>query len=187
MNTSYNVAPNSGDSFSGLEPIGSILLWVTPNPPTHYLVCNGNAINRITYGSLFKVIGTVFGAGDGSTTFNLPNAGGRSIRGTAGGFPLGSSAGADSIQLDISNLPRHGHQINDPGHQHPAVFQGTGFAASDGGNGNRANFPGTTSVAVTGITVFPSLDDLGGNPIPGSAPFNITNPFLVLNYIIRAT
>ena len=52
---------------------GEIIIWSAPNPPAGYLVCNGAAISRTTYGNLFKVIGTTWGAGDGNTTFNVPN------------------------------------------------------------------------------------------------------------------
>ena len=52
---------------------GEIIIWSAPNPPAGYLVCNGAAISRTTYAALFNVIGTTWGAGDGNTTFNLPN------------------------------------------------------------------------------------------------------------------
>ena len=52
---------------------GEIIIWSAPNPPAGYLVCNGAAISRTTYANLFNVIGTTWGAGDGNTTFNLPN------------------------------------------------------------------------------------------------------------------
>jgi microcystin-dependent protein len=52
---------------------GTIQMWPTDSAPTGYLLCNGSAINRTTYSTLFAVIGSTFGSGDGSTTFNLPN------------------------------------------------------------------------------------------------------------------
>ena len=52
---------------------GEIIIWSTSTPPAGYLICNGAAISRTTYANLFKVIGTTWGAGDGNTTFNLPN------------------------------------------------------------------------------------------------------------------
>lgn len=52
---------------------GEIIIWSAPTPPAGYLVCNGAAISRTTYARLFNVIGTTWGAGDGKTTFNLPN------------------------------------------------------------------------------------------------------------------
>ena len=52
---------------------GEIIIWSTSTPPAGYLICNGAAISRTTYAALFHVIGTTWGAGDGNTTFNLPN------------------------------------------------------------------------------------------------------------------
>ncbi|MEE9357456.1 phage tail protein [Candidatus Vondammii sp. HM_W22] len=62
-------------------PSGAVITWGDGALPTGYLECNGAAINRTTYSDLFAVIGTGFGAGDGSTTFNLPDLRGEFIRG----------------------------------------------------------------------------------------------------------
>ena len=56
-----------------LTPTGTIIIWSAPTPPAGYLICDGSAISRTTYARLFNVIGTTWGAGDGNTTFNLPN------------------------------------------------------------------------------------------------------------------
>lgn len=68
-------------------PIGSIELWPTTTPPTGWFLCDGSAVSRTTYAALFAVIGTTFGAGDGSTTFNLPNLKGRFSIGLNGADP----------------------------------------------------------------------------------------------------
>ncbi|RMG49546.1 MAG: tail fiber protein, partial [Gammaproteobacteria bacterium] len=62
-------------------PVGSVIAWTSTTPPDNYLECNGAAISRTAYSDLFAVIGTIFGAGDGSTTFNLPDLRGEFIRG----------------------------------------------------------------------------------------------------------
>jgi len=189
MNTSYNVSPNSGDEFSGLQPIGSILMWPTLNPPPNYLFCDGSQVSRTGFGPLFQVLGVFYGNGNGTTTFNLPNTSGRTVRGTGIGFGLGNTPGSDTVNLIATDLPFHGHLLNDPGHNHPAVFQGSGFASSPGGFGNTCSAGGTTGNAFTGITVTPSLTDGSGAGVPGAnrTLVNTQNPMLVLNYIIRAT
>jgi microcystin-dependent protein len=58
---------------SGSVPIGTILMYAVATAPSNYLICNGAAISRTTYNKLFAVIGTAYGTGDGTTTFNLPN------------------------------------------------------------------------------------------------------------------
>lgn len=59
------------------NPSGSILLWSTGSAPSGYLLCDGSAVSRTTYNTLYSTIGTTYGAGDGSTTFNVPSLGGR--------------------------------------------------------------------------------------------------------------
>ena len=54
-------------------PLGVILPFGGSTPPSNYLLCDGSAISRISYSDLFNVIGTAYGAGDGSTTFNVPD------------------------------------------------------------------------------------------------------------------
>lgn len=61
------------DAINALIPVGSILPYGGSTAPTGWLLCNGGAISRTTYADLFAVIGTAYGAGDGSTTYNLPN------------------------------------------------------------------------------------------------------------------
>lgn len=68
-------------------PVGSMIPYAANTPPEGWLVCDGSAINRTTYASLFKIIGTRYGQGDGSKTFNLPNFINRTFWG-------GSSSGA---------------------------------------------------------------------------------------------
>lgn len=55
------------------NPVGTIIIWGADTAPAGYLICNGAAISRTTYANLFNVIGTIWGVGDGNTTFNLPN------------------------------------------------------------------------------------------------------------------
>ena len=62
-----------GNSAGSGVPVGTIIPFAGNSVPQGYLLCDGSAISRTTYASLFAVIGTIYGAGDGSTTFNLPN------------------------------------------------------------------------------------------------------------------
>lgn len=115
---------------STIAPIGSILMWSTGSAPTGYLLCNGAAVSRSTYAALFGVVGTTFGAGDTTTTFNLPNYTNR--------MPYGTTVGATggSTTISAANLPSHTHtvvgntggqstghthSISDPGHSHNFV------------------------------------------------------------------
>jgi hypothetical protein len=81
--SSLVTATSVKDSSSGFltVPPGSIFCFATPNAPAGYLKANGAAVSRTTYDTLFSAIGTAFGVGDGSTTFNLPDLRGEFIRG----------------------------------------------------------------------------------------------------------
>ncbi|MBR2008283.1 MAG: tail fiber protein [Alistipes sp.] len=68
--TQYTV---TGDNTAGMMPAGSIIPFAGTNIPDGYLLCDGSAVSRTTYADLFAAIGTVYGSGDGSTTFNIPN------------------------------------------------------------------------------------------------------------------
>lgn len=73
----YQVLQNSGSGGSGSSITGEGKLWFTNTAPTGWLICDGSAVSRTTYADLFAVIGTTYGAGDSSTTFNLPDFQGR--------------------------------------------------------------------------------------------------------------
>ena len=88
-----------------------------------WLLCNGIAISRSTYAALFTEIGITFGAGDGSTTFNLPDFRGKVFGAISGSHPIGQSTGSETSNLLISNLPSHTHTID---HDHPSFTSGSG-------------------------------------------------------------
>lgn len=96
----------SGDTL----PIGSMIPYGKSQPPTNWLVCNGQAVSRTTYADLFAVIGTSYGAGDGSTTFNLPDKRGKvsvGLNGSDTDFDtIGKTGGEKSHTLLKKELPR---------------------------------------------------------------------------------
>lgn len=99
-----------------LSPIGSIQIWSGSSLPSdRWLVANGQAVSRTTYAILFQRIGTVYGAGDGTTTFNLPDLQGRFPRGIDASTPLGQKGGADSTTLTEAQVPSrtHFHGVGD--------------------------------------------------------------------------
>lgn len=85
-------------------PAGSVFWFARATPPTGFLECNGAALSRTSYATLFSVIGTVFGAGDGSTTFNLPDLRGEFLRGWDHGRGVDAGRGFGSFQ--------HGSTLN---------------------------------------------------------------------------
>jgi microcystin-dependent protein len=88
-------APNDGQ----LAQTGEIKMWPTNTPPTGYLMCDGSQVSRSTYAALFALIGTTFGVGDGSTTFNLPNYLNRFAVGAGSSYALAATGGSKDATL----------------------------------------------------------------------------------------
>lgn len=97
-------------------PTGMIVMFSSNIPPTGWLLCDGSAVSRDAYSDLYGIIGNAFGAGDGSTTFNLPNPASKFIRGTTGA--IGGTGGAAEKILTLENLPNVSLEVIDPGHTH---------------------------------------------------------------------
>lgn len=94
-------------------PVGGVLWWpVASFVPEGWIVANGQAVSRASYPSLFQVIGTSFGAGDGSTTFNLPQCAGRFLFGTNASHPVGETGGEETHILTVAELAKHSHIPN---------------------------------------------------------------------------
>jgi microcystin-dependent protein len=139
-----------------MTPAGTIIWSARNTAPTGYLKANGAAISRTTYATLFSAIGTTFGAGDGSTTFNVPDLRGEFARGWDDGRGIDTGRTFGSAQAS-ANLA-HTHGITDPGHVHSydgGVLKG---CLNDSPPDDYANSGGTTASAVTGITINSSGD-----------------------------
>ncbi len=92
-----------------LDPVGTMIMFGSATPPSSkWLLCNGQAISRTTYSALFAVVGTTWGVGDGSTTFNVPNTSGRfiaSYNASDANYGVGVTGGSASVTLAEANLP----------------------------------------------------------------------------------
>jgi microcystin-dependent protein len=131
------------DLTSGRVPIGAIEDFAGPTAPSGWLVCDGTALSRVTYKPLFEVIGTTWGAGDGSTTFNLPDFRGR-FRLTKAASGTGSTLAATGGSLD------HTHSVpSDGSHQH-TVDSHAHTVASDGDHTHTGNTDATTAFGLAG-------------------------------------
>ena len=135
------------------SPTGTVQLFAAQTPPVGFLECNGSAVSRTTYSQLFLVIGTTFGVGDGTTTFNLPDMRGQFARGWDDGAGVDPARVFGSTQTDAFLSHTHTAYITDPGHYH-GISPTTGGALGGGGTqsaGPGYNQPSTTNT--TGITI----------------------------------
>lgn len=94
-----------------LVPAGGYLFSASATVPTGYLLCNGQLVSRTTYAALFAAIGVVYGAGDGTTTFGIPNFQDRFPIGASETKALAATGGADTVTLTLANSPPHRHFI----------------------------------------------------------------------------
>ena len=84
--------------------VGAIKPWTKTTAPDGYLLCNGGAVSRTTYADLFAVISTTYGAGDGSTTFNVPQLQGKMPQGYDGNtYNLAGTGGANTVTVAVTN------------------------------------------------------------------------------------
>lgn len=153
-----------------VEPAGFIKDFAGTSAPTGYLACDGSAVSRTTYAALFAAIGTTWGAGDGSTTFNLPNFQRRSTVGSGGtGTPalantVGSTGGEETHTLTAaeSAILTYTSNVTDPGHSHVIdnVVGATGNAEVGAAGNNSGGV--ATHAATTGISVATSSNAGGG-------------------------
>jgi microcystin-dependent protein len=141
-------------------PPGAVMHYATQTAPDGWLVCNGSTVSRLDYPALFAAIGTVYGAGDGVTTFVLPDLRGEFIRGWDGGRGVDAGRAFGTLQVDA--FKSHNHTLTDPGHSHSATWYAAGngsgggpYAWSQASNLANQNRDRTTTVdkAATGITI----------------------------------
>lgn len=109
-------SPWGNDVVDSLPPIGTIDMFAGDVAPVNWLLCRGQAVSRSTYSVLFALVGTRFGAGDGVTTFNVPNFCGR--------YPIGYNAiaGADYFTLGVGEV-FGSKDASTVYHQHAVVLQ----------------------------------------------------------------
>lgn len=96
---------------------GIVMPFAGSTAPQGWMLCDGAAVSRTTYAALFAVIGTTYGAGDGETTFNIPNLAGRVVIGSSQSHALGTTGGSETVTLTADQLPAHVHEVPQHGHE----------------------------------------------------------------------
>jgi len=164
-----DISEEALDAFNS-PPVGTVVDFAGPAAPAGWLMCDGTAVDRVTYADLFNIIGTTYGSGNGTTTFNVPDTRGRCTigQGTGSGLSgraLAQTLGAETHTLTQAELPDIDLTVSLS--RDIADVAGDAFARSDSNE---------TDWTTTNITV-----PLGGS----DDPHNNMQPSIVFNKIIR--
>lgn len=182
------VGPSGDTGLTGVggsaEEVGSIKAWPAAAAPASWMLCDGSALSRTLYPGLFAVLGTSWGAGDGSTTFNLPDMRGRFVLGAGLGTGLANRVlaalgGEEAHALNANENASHTHSATQPAHSHGVNIPQAGAAT---GASLFANYSGGTAGGITSGTATPAITV--GTSGAGLAHENMP-PFLVITYIIK--
>lgn len=168
---------------------GTIEVYSKSTAPSGYLLCNGQAVSRTTYANLFAVIGTTYGTGNGSTTFNVPNLSGKLPIGTSSSHAFASSGGSTTHYhstanhtLTIAEMPKHDHRI---------AFYNSSWTDTQTNYSNAAAWGAWTKNNVHYTeSIYNSTD---GGYVGGGGAHNHGNttstssmqPYITMNYIIK--
>lgn len=157
-------------SSNSVNSTGMVTMWTTGTAPSGWLLCDGSAVSRSTYSSLFAVVGTTYGSGDGSTTFNVPDftgrvaiAAGTGNASDATAHALGDTGGTETHTLTESEMPAHTHS-----NSVASYADGSGVGTWPGGN---SPFYGTHTW---------NTESTGGD-----TAHNNLQPYTVINFIIK--
>lgn len=191
-----------GGAWSPLMPSGSITQFAGSSAPTGWLLCDGSAVSRTTYARLFAVIGTTYGVGDGSTTFNLPDLQGRVPVGYDSGQTefdaLGETGGTKTHTLTTGEMPSHSHShthsfsgttASDGSHSHSVT---AGLGGGDVGltagasNYNLLEESKTTSTAGSHTHTYSGTTGSDATTSGSGGAHNNLQPYIALHYIIKA-
>jgi len=191
-------------------PSGSVIPFAGSTAPSGWIICDGSAISRTTFATLFALIGTTYGAGNGSTTFNIPDLRGRLVAGfdsanatgrltssATGGVSasaLGNAGGEQAHSLSSTELASHNHSVS--GNTGGESVSHTHSVSVPGTTGGGAS---TIAQVLAGTNTAPFSASVGSNNNDHTHSFNVTSgsagsgsahnnvqPTLIMNYIIKS-
>ena len=180
----------SGANLTGIEgiPTATIVPWSSSSEPSGFLECNGAAVSRSTYSALFAIIGTTYGAGDGASTFNIPDLQDNIAMGKSGTKALASTGGANTVAasgtvggstanatLSTAQLASHSHNVVAANNNNPV-----GGQVAIGGRSNVNNNAVSTQNQGSGTGHQHNMSAT----FTGSAT-SVVQPYLTVIYIIK--
>jgi len=181
---------NGGELLEGGIPTATIVPWTDSSVPSGFLECNGAAVSRTTYSALFAIVGTTYGAGDGSSTFNVPDLADNVPVGKSNNKSLASTGGANTVAvtasgnvggstanatLSTAQLASHSHSITFYNPQNPGSNPTTPSAS---GSTRTVNSNNTGSGSGHSHNMSATFSGNTANP-------SVLQPYLTIIYIIK--
>lgn len=173
------VDPTIPDPSVTSVPTGGIIAYGGTSAPSNFLLCDGSLVSRATYDTLFGIIGTAYGAGDGSTTFGLPDLQQR--------FPLGKAASGTGSTLGSTGGDID-HTHTGPSHTHSVVVtrDGWGSTLNSPSTTGRLNVGDAAGAGEFSSSYQPTADVTITSAAGGTGNTGTANPaFQVVNFIIK--
>ena len=174
-------------NLTGIEgiPSATIVPWTSASVPSGFLECNGAAVSRSTYAALFAIVGTTYGAGDGASTFNVPDLQDNAAMGKSGTKTLASTGGANTVQ-STGNVggSTAAHSVTTPqmaSHSHPT---GGGTRVQPGNLNNSPQGIGANSGSTGSAGSGSSHSHNMSATFTGDAT-SVVQSYLTLMYIIK--
>jgi microcystin-dependent protein len=162
-----------------LLPVGYINMFAGSAAPSGYLICDGSAVSRSTYANLFALLGTTYGAGNGTTTFNIPDFRGRVPVGvgtgdatTATSWSLAQKKGNEDVSLVLNQLPSHSHLTVKSGATVTPNVNATDPSSEYMAGGHLNSGSGTA-------------DSSPSSSVGNASPVGLIQPSIGINFIIK--
>lgn len=155
-------------------PTGGLVMWSTSSAPSGFLLCDGSAVSRTTYATLFAVVGTTFGSGDGATTFNVPNYTNR--------MPYGTTIGATGGSADAIVVSHTHTGSTDTAGVHTHNYQGSNYQPNNAA-GSIPDWIGSSTMTTQSAGAHShtlTINSTGSSGTNANLP-----PYLGINFIIK--